>query len=97
MNANRNTGWQDAIRNWLKLALDPVVVRRAAKYAVVVGAVLIAINHGDAILRDDIDVIRWFRIGLTVLVPYCISTSSSVEAIQNLKRRTPPIMDQGEA
>ena len=97
MNANRNTGWQDAIQNWLQLALDPVVVRRAAKYAVVVGAVLIAINHGDAILRDDIDVIRWFRIGLTVLVPYCISTSSSVEAIQNLKRRTPPVMDQGEA
>lgn len=36
---------------WLTVAAEPAVVRRAAIYAVVVGAVLIAINYGDAILR----------------------------------------------
>jgi hypothetical protein len=34
------------------------VVRRALGYGVVVGVVLIAINHGDAQLRGDIDAPR---------------------------------------
>ena len=66
----------------------PVGVRRALKYAIVVGAVLIAINHGDALLRGDLDAVRLFRIGLTVVVPYCVSTASSIEAIRTLRRQS---------
>jgi hypothetical protein len=55
-------------------------VRRACTYAVVVGAVLITINHGDAILAGDLPTGRWLRMGLTVLVPYLVSTFSSVGA-----------------
>jgi hypothetical protein len=51
------------------------------KYAVVVGAVLIAINHGDAILRGDLDAVRIVKMGLTVLVPYVVSALSSVGAM----------------
>jgi len=36
------------------LARDQTVVSRACLYAVCAGALLIAINHGDAILRGDI-------------------------------------------
>ena len=81
------------MRVWQSMACEPAVIRRALKYAIVVGAVLIAINHGDAILRGNIDASRWFRIGLTVLVPHRVSTSSSVETMQNLRRRAPPATD----
>ena len=62
------------------LALAPEVVRRGLFYAVIVGAVLIAINHGDAILAGELGGARLFKMGLTVLVPYAVSTLSSVSA-----------------
>lgn len=57
------------MREWLSVAYEPAIVRRAPKYAIVVGAVLIAISHGDALLRGDLDGARLFRFGLTVVVP----------------------------
>jgi hypothetical protein len=62
------------------------VVRRALFYAVIVGAVLIAINHGDALLRGDLDRARVLKITLTVLVPYTVSTLSSVQAMRAQSR-----------
>lgn len=64
-----------------ELATSSAVVRRALGYAVVVGAILIAINHGDALLRGDVDVARALKMGLTMLVPYTVSTLSSVQAL----------------
>ncbi len=64
----------------LHAAFAPPVVRRALAFAVVVGAVLIGINHGDAILAGDVDAARLFKMGLTVVVPYVVSTWSSVAA-----------------
>lgn len=69
-------------RSWLGLASSRPVVVRALKYAVGVGAILIAINHGDALLRGQIDPERLAKMGLTVLVPYCVSTASSVAALR---------------
>lgn len=57
------------------------MVRRALAYAVVVGSVLAAINHGDALLRAELGGGRLARIGLTYLVPYLVSTFSSVGAV----------------
>jgi uncharacterized peroxidase-related enzyme len=68
--------------SWLHLAFQGPVVRRALLYAVVVGSVLVGINHGDTILRGDISGGRLLRIAFTVLVPYLVSTSSSVAAIR---------------
>lgn len=68
----------------LALALKPSVVKRALKYAIVVGAILIGINHGDAILRGDFPPARLFRMGLTMLVPYVVSTLSSVGAMRDI-------------
>jgi len=64
----------------LRYALSWPCVRRALMYAVVVGAVLIGINHGDALLRSEIDGSRLTKMGLTMLVPYLVSTLSSVGA-----------------
>lgn len=66
---------------WFRLANTWPVIRRALKYAIVVGAVLIAINHGDAIVRGDLDAVRLLKMGLTVLVPYVVSALSSVGAM----------------
>ncbi len=67
------------------IAFRPRVVRRALLYGVVVGAILIAINHGDALLRGDIDGVRVLKMLLTPLVPYAVSTLSSVGAIRSLE------------
>jgi len=58
------------------------VVRRALGYSVVVGAILISINHGDAIVAGTLDSGRFFKMALTMLVPYCVSTLSSVGALR---------------
>lgn len=67
---------------WLHIATERSVVRRALRTMLVVGAILIAINHGDALLHGQIDAARAFRIALTLLVPYAVSTTSSVAAIR---------------
>ena len=69
-------------RSWLRLALTPSVIRRGLAYAVIVGTILIMINHGDAILRGEVSAGRAWRMGLTVLVPYAVSTLSSVGAMR---------------
>ena len=71
------------MRDWLALATDRLIVRRASRVAVIVGSVLLAINHGEAILRGDFSPARLLRMGLTVLVPYCVSTYSSVAALRH--------------
>ena len=62
------------------LIFDRSVIRRGLLFALGVGALLVTINHGDAILSGDLDRTRWLKIGLTVLVPYAVSTASSVLA-----------------
>lgn len=56
----------------------------------VVGAILITINHGDAILRGDVDGARFARILLTLAVPYVVSTVSSVAAIREMSKKDEP-------
>jgi hypothetical protein len=68
---------------WLELATERSVVRRALRVAAVVGAVLVAINHGDALLHGNLSIGRALRIVLTVAVPYCVSTYSSVAALRD--------------
>jgi hypothetical protein len=67
-----------SVRTWMQMAADPRTVRRALVTAVVVGAVLISINHGPAILAGEVTFGRALQMGLTVLVPYVVSTVSSV-------------------
>ena len=66
----------------IQLATSQAVVRRALGYAVVVGAILITINHADALVRGDVDLLRSVKMSLTVLVPYTVSTLSSVQALR---------------
>ena len=74
------------MNEWLQLARSRPIVHRATKYAIGVGTVLIAINHGDALLHGDVSVGRLLRMILTIFVPYAVSTSSSVGAILEHKK-----------
>ena len=76
------------MRRWVRLATSAAVVRRALKFAVVVGAVLISINHGDALLKGEVDGPRVAKMVLTVFVPYAVSTASSVAALMEMERRS---------
>ena len=66
------------------LSLQGPVVRRALAFSFTVGPVLVAINHGDALLGGEMDTRRWLKIGLTMLVPYAVSTLSSVLALRRV-------------
>ncbi len=68
---------------WLRLARDPLVVRRALRTMLLVGTILVAINHGDVLIRGQIDAEHVFKVGLTLLVPYGVSTASSVAALRS--------------
>ena len=78
---------------WLHLAFTERVVRRAIKCAIIVGAILIAINHGDALVRGEVGVTRAIQMSLTVLVPYTVSTLSSVGAMREMESR--PAEEEG--
>ena len=84
----------------LRLALQLSVVKRALKYAVVVGVVLITINHGSAILQGHVTSFRVFQMALTALVPYVVSTLSSVGALRErdeMLRAQDPTPNRGQA
>jgi len=74
---------------WLRLALSNSVTARAFKTAVVVGPILIAINHGDAIISGTVTAGGWMKMGLTFLVPYMVATVSSVSALIRIGIKNP--------
>ena len=64
---------------WLATATRPDIVWRSLKVGMVVGTILAAINHGDRIVAMNLDMTSGCKIILTYLVPYCVSTWSSVQ------------------
>jgi len=68
-------------RSLLNIALRPEVVKRAVILAVIVGGILIGINHGTCIVTRKFNVTCLIQSGLTFFVPYAVSTISSVMAI----------------
>lgn len=75
------------------------MVLRALKTALLVGVLLIAINHGDALLAGKVSTGRFFKMLLTFAVPYAVSTYASVAALmdQNQAEKADLPEDQGKA
>ena len=71
------------MRDFLRLALRRDVLRRSTAYGVLVGGLLIAINQGDHLLAGDLDGAIVLKLILTPLVPFCVSTFSSVGALSS--------------
>jgi len=64
-----------------RIATQASVVLRSLRVALVVGSVLVAINHGDTLWRGAVTVGTWGKILLTYCVPYCVATYAAVAAL----------------
>jgi len=73
------------MKEFLVLCFTKNIIKRASVTALVVGAILIAINQGDALLSGQVNVNLLFKIILTVLVPYTVSTVSSASTILSMR------------
>ena len=73
------------MKAFLYTARQPKVVRTALRFALIVGPVLVFINHGDAILSGHMDHIAWLKSALTMVVPYTVSTLSSISAYHSCR------------
>ena len=62
----------------LKIALDiwfsKEVFSRSVKVALFVGTILAFVNNGDLIINGNLTPECWFKMGLTCLVPYSVSS-----------------------
>ena len=78
----------EATPGFLAIACSRAVVLASIKVSFVVGTILALINHGQAIVQMSLSSENALQILLTYLVPYCVSTYSSVKAIQKYADRT---------
>ena len=65
-----------------ELAIRSDVCRRALTVALIVGPVIGLINHSAKIVGGTMESGDWLRFGLTFIVPYSVSTWSSVMALR---------------
>ena len=69
------------LKKYLVLAVEPGIVKRGLKYSVVVGSVLVLINHGDSLFSGTLTRTQILKILLTYTVPYAVSSLSSIQAL----------------
>ncbi|HZA23993.1 MAG TPA: nitrate/nitrite transporter NrtS, partial [Dehalococcoidia bacterium] len=74
------------LSQFLALWFQWATVRRAITVAMIVGPVLTVINQYDAIASGSFGAKFFFRMGLTFLVPYSVSSYSSVMALRAAQR-----------
>jgi hypothetical protein len=48
-------------------------LKKTIRIALVVGTILFAINHLDEVVRGRATLTIWLKIGITYLVPFCVS------------------------
>ena len=70
---------------FLRVACEGPIIRRAIQMSLVVGSILALINHGPELISFTLSSRRLFQIGLTYLVPYCVSTYAAT--MQELSHR----------
>ena len=81
MNASKNEP-----RSLFAAARDRSILVGGLQVSAVVGTVLNAINQGDRLLAQRWGDVVWWKIGLTYLVPFCVSVYSAAR-IRTLSRR----------
>lgn len=57
------------------------VIRRSLKVSLIVGTALNCINQGDAIISGGISPHLYWKVPITYLVPFMVSTYAAVSAI----------------
>lgn len=77
-----------AEEGFFELALRPNVRTRALRMAFIVGPLIGILNHGDKIFSGAMGYVDWLKFSLTFIVPFSVSTWSSVMAIRDRMRGT---------
>lgn len=68
--------------SFFQIAFSANVRNTAIRVALIVGSALALINHGDKLISGTLTSTAAWKILLTYLVPYCVSTWSAVKAIR---------------
>jgi len=68
------------VLNWFAVAIERKIFKRSLIIAIIVGTILTLINHGDVIISGNLEATHVVKILLTYLVPYAVSTYSSVQS-----------------
>lgn len=66
---------------FFKCFFHPTVVGRSLKVAMVVGPVLMTINHFEIFLGAGVTPVRLLKICITFFVPFCVSGFSSARTM----------------
>jgi hypothetical protein len=74
------------LKQKLEVAFSPTIMKRSLKVSIIVGTLLMLINHGDALFNGELDLIRMLKILLTYTVPYLVSTQAGVAATLEQKQ-----------
>ncbi len=72
------------MKEFMTLARDPAIIRRALRVALIVGTILTLINQGDQLVAGHGPGL--LKALLTYLVPYCVSTHGAVSALRESRR-----------
>ena len=79
--------WREALQ---VVAFRPHLAR-TIRTALVVGTILFCINQLNVVLEGKADVAVWVKVGITFLVPFCVSNVGILIAT----RRDPAMVDEG--
>jgi hypothetical protein len=74
-------------RSFFAAVRDRSILVGGLRVAAVVGTVLNAINQGDRLMAFQWGDVVWWKVGLTYLVPFCVSVYSAAR-IRTLSRGT---------
>ena len=67
------------MHEFLKYACMPSTINRAVRVALIITPILTVINHFQEIRELRLGGEFWLQVGLTFLVPFCVSTFSSAQ------------------
>ncbi len=73
------------MRLFFKHACDPVCIKRSIKVALVIGTILLIINHYDELVYGTLNTTNIVQIGLTYLVPYFVATFGSAMQARHIE------------
>ncbi|WP_159653089.1 nitrate/nitrite transporter NrtS [Vibrio atypicus] len=75
------------LAQFFKTAAEPAILKRSIKVSMIVGTILMFINHGDKLLGSGLDSTVIIKILMTYCVPFCVSTQASVSATLQARKK----------
>jgi hypothetical protein len=81
------------MRSFFTFAFQRSTVVRSLKLSIIVGSSLNIINQGDMILGGVWENINYFKLALTYVVPYLVSTYSTASALIDVLQKEEIVLE----